>query len=136
MLTNRAIHGVITGDIMTNINKDIFEIDKPLFIYSIDVSGLTKQRASEFLHETSKIMQSDNANIWVLPCETTDVKCIWGSSEIKSNFSSDLNIGKLAVENLMKRFAKSGNFSEEELFKITNEYRNIMLDTLLNDTKN
>ena len=117
--------------------KDSFDPEKPLFIFKINIAGLSRQRAEEEIRVFIDSNKTDNANVWYLPTqkEPTDVKCIWngyGSEDVI--LVTELQSYELQISEIIDEFKNVRGFDEETMSKIHMVLRNLKLKRLLNES--
>jgi hypothetical protein len=67
-------------------------LDQPIFVYYIDVRGLSLQDAGNMLKETKKVFSYDNATTWIIPVkDSSKVECIYKPNDKLKNLIDKIN---------------------------------------------
>lgn len=81
-----------------NITPSELDLNNPIFVYYINIGGLTRQRADETISQLAAMFRYKNATIWFVPRieGETKIECIWDGSYKKrevelSNLIKELN---------------------------------------------
>ena len=72
--------------------KDIFDINKPVFLIKINIDNLTDKNVQDVLHSYKEYFKySKSANYWLMTVrnELSDIKCIW--SGVGINGTADID---------------------------------------------
>ncbi len=69
------------------MNK-ILDLDNPIFVYYIDISGMSRQQASEQIDIAKSMFIYDNVTIWIVPIQKGDTKIemVYPGKSIKSDY--------------------------------------------------
>jgi len=99
------------------LNK--INLDQPIFVYYINVEGLSKQRANENIARIYKDFSFTNCQFWIIPFKgdrETSIECIYDGGMVSKNELSEEIVNLIEVLNERIDFL-SGTTNAED-FKI------------------
>jgi hypothetical protein len=110
-------------------------LENPIFVVYLDVSGMSRQKAHEQISDLSRYMSYENVTNWILPIKNGDskVELIWQGSKYSTN-PGIMNFNNF--ENLINRFNEVieviSNGTEDATIK--QQLRNLQLKKIIDDT--
>lgn len=101
------------------INLTNIDIDKPIFVHSLDIEHVSRQRAEEIIKKAVESYENSDIQVVIIPTRSeSKFECVYGGKY----HSLNTNIFQNIIEKL----------EEEKNQSITNPLRNEIIDILKN----
>ena len=109
------------------MNEEI-DLEKPIFVYYIDIEGKGRTRAEELLGDFMNAISIPNITQWIMPAKETKVELLWKGKSIEElRAKNDLS----DITNKLVRISKL--VDEKKFGDIKAIVRDIKIDTLLEE---
>lgn len=108
-------------------NKKI-DYSKPIFVYYMNISGLSRQRAEEEISCIVETMRQEDVQMWFVPCNINDnrIECIYPGM-VDKEFNEKM---KDTVNNILLMLDGIGG-DTDIIDKLKENVRNILLTNLI-----
>jgi hypothetical protein len=114
---------------MTNLQIDY---KKPIFVYYINIEGLSRQRAEEEIQAITDNMLQQDVQMWFVPCGSrpATIECVYpGMKDAEFNDRMKALIDKMI--SILDGFM-DGSSKDDIIMKLKMQVKDILIDGIIN----